>query len=267
MSSPRAFRDLFHSTRILWQNRSGYYCLGLDGLCPVGAVISLDSGQEYGLIERQTGIRMLGVENVTRTRGKPSETAIETVVPALRPRILETLASGRDGPWALVCPLPSTAFESLARELGLRSACHPADLCARLNQKANLFAGLDTLGLPRLPGRWLRLSEAAYEELGAAVGSRLVIQEEAGSGGSGTLFARSPQDFAQAGRLTGDRVVWVAPELEGPWLNVNAVALERSVAVDPPSVQLVGLAALGARAGTRTAGTISPPPWSWEPAF
>ena len=142
MSSPRVFRDLFHRTRILWQNRSGYYCVGLDGFCPVEAVISLDSGREYGLIERQTGIRMLGVENVTRTRGKPSETAIETVVPALRPRILETLANGTEGYWALVCPLPSKAFEALARELGIKSACHPVELCAWLNQKANLFAGL-----------------------------------------------------------------------------------------------------------------------------
>ena len=60
MPAWQSFRELFHPLRILWQSRSGFYCVGLSSFCPITVVTSLDCGREYPLIEKRTGIRMLG---------------------------------------------------------------------------------------------------------------------------------------------------------------------------------------------------------------
>ena len=36
-----SFRRLFHPRRILWQNRSGFYCMGLEQFCPISVVACL----------------------------------------------------------------------------------------------------------------------------------------------------------------------------------------------------------------------------------
>ncbi len=236
-------------TRILWQNRSGFYCVGLDAFCPIAMVASLDFGREYSLIEKRTGIRMLGLENLGRKRGKPNEQALEGIVSALRPSIVDALSVHSAGPWAFVCPLPCRNLPSLALELGCKSACHPADLCDWLNDKRNFFGGLETLGLPRLPGQWMSLSNLRYDELRACIGAQSVAQTVTGSSGSGTVFIRSEQDLVEAGRVVGDDPVWVAPEVQGPSINLNAIVLDRSVVVGCPNIQLVGLEMLGSKPG------------------
>ena len=249
MPAWQSFRDLFHPTRILWQNRSGFYCVGLDRFCPISMVTSLDFGREYPWIEKRTGIRMLGLEDVGRKRGKPNEQTLEDIVSALRPSIVDAVRSHPAGPWAFVCPAPCRSLHSLALELGCQSACHPADLCDWLNDKRNFFGGLETLGLPRLPGRWMSLSNLRYSELCASIGARSVAQMVTGAGGSGTAFIRSEQDLLEAGRVLGDDPVWVAPEVQGPSINLNAIVLDRGVVVGCPNIQLVGLEMLGVKPG------------------
>ena len=249
MPAWQLFRDSFHPLHILWQNRSGFYCVGLDAFCPIAMVTSLDCGREYPWIEQRTGIRMLGLENLGRKRAKPSEQALEGIVPALKPSIVEAVRRHPAGSWAFVCPLPCRTLHSLALELGCRSACHPADLCDWLNDKRNFFGGLDTLGLPRLPGQWMSLSNLRYGELCASIGARLVAQTATGSSGSGTAYIRSEQDLLEAGRVVGGDPVWVAPEVRGPSINLNAIVLDRSVVVGAPNIQLVGLEMLGSKPG------------------
>jgi hypothetical protein len=249
MPAWQSFRELFHPMRILWQNRSGFYCVGLDRFCPIAMVTSLDCGREYPLIEKRAGIRMLGLETLGRKRAKPNDQAVEGIVPALRPQIVDALRSQGAGPWAFVCPLPCGTLHSLALELGCKSACHPADLGNWLNDKRDFFGGLETLGLPRLPGQWMSLSNLRYGELRAGIGAQLVAQKVMGSSGSGTAFIRSEQDLLEAGRVLGDDPVWVAPEVQGPSINVNAIVLDRSVVVGCPNIQLVGLDMLGSKPG------------------
>jgi hypothetical protein len=249
MPAWQSFRELFYPLRILWQNRSGFYCVGLDAFCPIAMVTSLDCGREYPRIEQRTGIRMLGLENLGRKRAKPHEQALEGIVSALKPSIVEAVRAHPAGSWAFVCPLPCRALPSLALELGCKSACHPADLCDWLNDKRNFFGGLDTLGLPRLPGQWMRLSNLRYGELRASIGAHLVAQTVTGSSGSGTAFIRSEQDLLEAGRVVGDDPVWVAPEVRGPSINLNAMVLDRSVVVGCPNIQLVGLEMLSSKPG------------------
>jgi hypothetical protein len=249
MPAWQSFRDLFHPLRILWQNRSGFYCVGLDSFCPISMVTSLDYGREYSLIETRTGIHMLGLESLGRKRGKPNEQALEGIVPALRPSIVDAVRSYPAGAWAFVCPLPCRALPLLALELGCKSACHPADLCDWLNDKRNFFDGLDTLGLPRLPGQWMSLSNLRYDELRASIGAQSVAQTVTGSSGSGTAFIRSEQDLLEARLVAGDDPVWVAPEVQGPSINLNAIVLDRSVVVGCPNIQLVGLEMLGSKPG------------------
>jgi hypothetical protein len=249
MPAWQSFRDLFHPLRILWQNRSGFYCVGLDSFCPISMVTSLDFGREYPWIEKRTGIRMLGLEELRRKRGKPNEEALEGIVPALRTSIVDAVRSHPADDWAFVCPLPCRNLPLLALELGCKSACHPADLCDWLNDKRNFSGGLETLGLPRLPGQWMRLSNLTYEELRASIGARSVVQRVTGSSGSGTAFIRSERGLLEAGRVVGDAPVWVAPEVQGPSINLNAMVLDRSVVVGCPNIQLVGLEMLGSKPG------------------
>jgi hypothetical protein len=249
MPTRQSFRDLFLPLRILWQNRSGFYCVGLDGFCPIAMVTSLDYGREYPWIEKRTGIRILGLENLGRKRGRPNEQALEGIVSALKPSIVDAVRSRPAGSWAFVCPLPCASLHMLALELGCKSACHPTDLCDWLNDKRNFFGGLETLGLPRLPGRWMSLSDLRYDDLRRSIGAPLVAQTVTGSSGSGTAFLRSEQDLVEAGRVVGDGPVWVAPEVQGPSINLNAIVLDRDVVVGCPNIQLVGLEMLGSKPG------------------
>lgn len=260
----KSLRDMFHPLRILWQNLSGFYCLGLDRFCPITLVTSVDYGREFAWIEERTGIQMLGVESLTRTRGRPSVQPADDIVPVLRPQIVDAVRRIGGDSWAFVCPLPCGTLPALALELGHRSECHQVGLGSWLNDKRNVFAGLETLGLPRLPGLWSRLSELRYRELCASVGAQVVAQKARGASGSGTAFIRSERGLQEAGQTLGDEIVWVAPEVRGPSINLNAVVLDRNVVAGCPNIQLVGLEMLQSRPGMycgndfTTAATLAP---------
>ncbi len=68
MADWNSFRRLFHPRRILWQSLSGFYCVGLEELCPISVVACLDHGREYGWIEQRTGIGFCSVEKKTGSR-------------------------------------------------------------------------------------------------------------------------------------------------------------------------------------------------------
>ncbi len=249
MRSASSLRDLFHPLRILWQAFSGYYCVGLARSLPLGVVIGTDYGQEYPMIEGQTGIRLLGLESLTGERREPDVGSLERAVPEMRKEILTAVRGNGDGPWAFLCPLPCTALPALAQELGCRCLSPDAKLGGWLNDKSNFLGAVGELGLPRLAGQWLRLRERSYGELQRTFGRRFVVQRTVGAAGSGTTFVRSERDLGAAADKAGDEAVWVAPEIEGPSLNINGVVLERNVLAGCVSVQLVGLEILSAKPG------------------
>ena len=242
-----SFRRLFHPRRILWQSLSGFYCVGLDELCPIWVVACLDHGREYGWIEQRTGIGFCSVEKKTGSRAWPRESVMEDLVPSLREELTRILHGQPH--WVAVSPYVSQSLADFAAQAGHPSACHPPELCEWLSHKANFLAGMDGLGLPRPRGRWTRLSENRYAELSKEMGSRLVAQLPKGGGGSGTVFIRSESDFSSAGARLGEAPVWVAPELGELSLNINAVAMSCGAVAAYPSVQLVGLEMLHSSPG------------------
>jgi hypothetical protein len=249
MAAWDSFRRLFHPRRILWQNRSGFYCMGLEQFCPISVVACLDDSREYDLIERRTGIRFCCLERHTGRRTRPDESAIEEILPRLGRQIGRLLEEpGRDH-WAIVCPLPCQTLSAFAASSGYESACHPSELGNWLSHKANFFSGLEGLDLPRMRGRWTRLSETRYAELCSELGSGFVAQLAVGSSGSGTVFIRSETDYALAGARLADAPVWVAPDLGNLSLNINAIAMAASVVAGYPSVQLAGLEMLSSAPG------------------
>jgi hypothetical protein len=250
MLTPAEARGLFHPLKILWQNRSAFYSVGLDRFCPIRVVAALDHGREYEWYESETGVRVLGVDRQTGRRPRPSDEALETIVPELGPQILKAIEEEGGGPWAAVCPLPCRALPEWAAAHGLRSVCHPAGLGAWLGDRSNYLGAFRQLGLPVLDGRWLTLAGARYPELASEMGGRFVVQKTGGSGGAGTYFVRNRQELAAAADAVGGAAVWVAPELDGPSFNVNAIALGTRVVAGWPSLQLSGLAEIRARRGT-----------------
>ncbi len=250
MPDAAAIRDLFGPLRILWQNRSAFYSIGLDRFCPIGVVAALDHGKEYDAYQRDTGVRVLGVDRATGRRPRPSDPALENIVPELKQQIRAAIDDAPPGPWAAVCPLPCEALPRLAGEWGMRCVCHPAALGAWLGDKSNYLPELERLGLPHLAGRWQRLAGVSYADLSREVGSRFVVQRTTGSGGAGTYFVHSEDDYRKAAAAVGASIAWAAPELTGPSLNVNAVVLGSAVVVGPPSLQLSGLSEIRARRGT-----------------
>ena len=248
MFASQSFRDLFGTKRILWQHVFGYYCMGLDRFCPIGAVASVDFGREYRWIEERTAIRMFSVEAGGDQRPKPREGDVERIIPELKPQLLEVMRR-EGGMWSLVCPLPNARLSALALELGCESACPRAEVGNWLYNKVNFFSGLELLRLPRLPGRWLTPPELRYAELRADMGARLVLQKALGGGGEGTVFVASEQDLLAAASFIGSDPVWVTPEIKGPSVNLNAIVLDRHVVVGSPNIQLVGLGMLQCRPG------------------
>jgi hypothetical protein len=242
----QAYRDLFRDRSILWQTRWGYTCLGLARLCPVRIVTCIDDSATHDLIARQHGIRFFALDSTTGRHRHGRDEDLDRILPAFREPIGNLLANGR---WTLVSPLSCPALAAFAVETRRELICPPAELCHWLNDKVNFLAALDGLGLPRLPGRWLRLAEARYAELASEMGAKLVAQLARGVSGSGTVFISSEGEYAAAGARLGDAPVWLAPDVGDLSLNINAIAMDSGTLVSCPNVQLTGLSMLHAAPG------------------
>lgn len=249
MRSPCSLSALFGSKRILWQNLSGSYVIGLDRLCPIHTVACLDDGPELEQVQRRSGTQFLSRERATRRRVRTPDPSTEEIIPSLQPEMERVLAGFPKSSWLLVCPRACRTLEVFAHERGYRHASPSADLCHWLNHKANFFTGLDHLRLRRLPGRWLRVGQNRFAEIHSEFGGRFVLQAPRGFTGSGTAIVDSERDYAEAGQRLSDTEVWAAPYLGPLSLNINAFAMASRAAVSYPSVQLDGLEMLGARPG------------------
>lgn len=228
-------------------NLSGAFVAGLDRVCPIAAVACLDDGLDFDLIAARSGMRFCSRERGSGWRVRTPDPCTEEILPATGQEIDSILQEDPCFRWVLVCPRGNRGLERFARERGHRAVCPPSDLYEWLNHKASFFTGLRTLGLPHLPGRWLRAGEARFTELRDSLGLPFVLQAARGQSGSESYLIHGEPDLARAcGRLADDEV-WVAPFAGVLSLNINAFAMASRVAVAYPSVQLVGLSTVGAR--------------------
>ena len=249
MISIETFPSLFGTKRILWQNLSGSYIIGLDRLAPVQAVACLDDGLEFDLVTERSGVLFCSRERTTRRRVPAPDSMTDSIIPTLRDEIEKVLSAGPNESWVWICPRPCATLEAYAQERGLRAACPPAKLCHWLNHKANFFQGLDATGLPRLKGEWMPLASTRYSELRARFGGPFVMQAPRGVRGSGTALIKTEHDFRTAIERLTEGDVWVAPYASDLSLNINAFVMDSTTAVSYPSVQLVGLSMVNARPG------------------
>jgi hypothetical protein len=127
MAAWDSFRRLFHPRRILWQNWSGFYCVGLDQLCPMEVVSCIDDGREYDLIEQRSRLRFCSLERGAGRRAKFIGPALEEVVPGVRQRIEGILREDGGRRWVIVCPLPCRTFSAFAAERRGEFACPDAE--------------------------------------------------------------------------------------------------------------------------------------------
>lgn len=241
------FRGLFGDRRIVFQAILGSYCAGLFPFCPIEAVACADWGKEFAHFGN--GLQFLSRERKTGMRRPTHDFDIESILEAVRVDLLDLIRQGPTDRWVIMCPYASPSLDAFGALTGCSVFTHPVALAEWLNDKSNFFRGLDELGLPRLPGRWVRLTEARYSDLASELGSRFIAQESRGSGGSGTVWISSAGDLAAAGERFGDTLVWAAPEAGPLSLNINAIALSSSATAGYPSVQLAGLMELGAEPG------------------
>lgn len=244
---PDAFSGCFGTRTILWVNLSGAFVTGLDRVCPIAAVACLDDGLDFDLIAARSGVRFCSRERASGWRVRTPDPCTEEILSAVGQEVDQMLHEGPASRWVLVCPRGNQALERFARERGHRAVCPPAGLYGWLNHKASFFSGLQSLGLPRLPGRWLRAGEARFSELRDIFGLPFVMQAARGQSGSGSHLIHGEQGLARACERLADEEVWVAPFAGELSLNINAFAMESRVAVAYPSVQLVGLSTVGAR--------------------
>jgi hypothetical protein len=143
----RGFEGLFGSRKILWQARWGSYSLGINELCPLGAVLCVDDSPAYAAMTRRTGIPFLSLESRTRQRSADQETVIEKIVPAVSDDIVEVLR-GFTGEWTAVAANPSGALLHFAQSMGIACISPPPQLCDWLNDKTNFLSALSDIGLP-----------------------------------------------------------------------------------------------------------------------
>jgi len=244
----RQFQGLFGHRRILWQSRWGFYCLALNELCPIEAVLSVDDNRAYPMITETSGIRFFSLERKAGRRLPGLESVIEEVAPAVAGDIAELL-DGSPGNWIAASTNASPALRQVAARLGIPYVGPQPELCHWLNDKTNFLPALPQIGLPRLSGQWLRLQDANYAELQTQFGKSFVAQMTRGVSGSGTHFIGCAEDYAQVGSERGDALMWVARDVGDLSLNINALATEEGTAVGYPSVQLAGVPELCRKRG------------------
>jgi hypothetical protein len=240
-------KDLFRGKRIVWQCRAGHYCAGLVHQCPIDIVACMDDSPTHDLVTAATGTVFLSCE---KARGRiVDDSALNDLVPAVREELRELLGRPSSRTWVVAAASTTASLRDFAAEAGVAFLANAPELTAWLNDKSHFLDALETLGLPRIRGRWIRLPETRYAELASEMGSPFVVQTARGMSGSGTAFIASEGDCAEASARFGDRPVRAAPDLGDLSLNINALATEENVVVSCPSLQLTGLAMLGARRG------------------
>ena len=249
MNCASDLRDLFGSAWIGWFCWNGHYSLGLSQYCPLAVVLCVDDSELYDDVERCQGIQFFSLERHTGRRFERRDSAAEDVVPRYRAALEEALRRAAERRRIFAASMAPASLAAIAHQYGCELIANPPELCRWLGDKTNLQAALQQLGLPRIPGTWMRLSESRYSEIARELGTDLVAQLPHGNGGSGTIFLSSEAGYRLAGELFGDSCVWVARDLGQLSVNINALALTSGVIVSCPSVQLEGLAAAGARRG------------------
>ncbi len=239
--------DLFHGMRIAWQCRAGHYCAGLVHQCPIDIVACMDDSPTHDLITADTGTVFLNYE---KTRGRlAGDSALDGLVPAVRGELLALLRRPSARSWVLAAASTTESLRDFAAEAGFAFVGNAPQLIAWLNDKTNFFRALESLSLPQIRARWIRLSACRYSEIASEMGYSFVVQLAHGISGSGTSFISSEQAYADAVARFGDEPVRAAPDLGDLSVNINAIAAEECVIVSCPSVQLTGLAMLGAERG------------------
>jgi len=240
-------KDRFRGKRIVWQCRAGHYCAGLVRQCPIGIVVCMDDSATHELITAATGTVFLSGE---KTRGRiVDDSALNGLVPLMREELFALLRRSAAGPWVVAAASTTASLRDFAAGAGLPFLANAPELIDWLNDKVNFLEALEGMSLPRIPGRWIRLSATRYAEVAAGLGATFVVQSARGMSGSGTAFISSEEDFQAAARRFGDLPVRAAPDFGDLSVNVNALALEQSVIVSCPSIQLAGLAMLGGKRG------------------
>jgi hypothetical protein len=245
----QSIRDLFRNVCIGWLCRAGYYCLGLSALCPIGMVLCTDDSPVDDLIAEREGIRFFSLARTIGRRYEASESSTNEIVPRYRAQIDAELRRASGKRVVLAASIVSRTFCALAAETGCELIANAPNLIDFLNDKVRFLAAIEEMGLPKLPGRWVRLSAMRYGELAGEMGGRLVAQLARGMSGSATVFMRSDADYRAAGLRFGDRDTWIAPDVGQLSLNVNALAFSSGTAVSYPSVQLEGLPMVHAQRG------------------
>jgi len=245
----QSIRDLFRDVWIGWLCRGGYYCLGMSALCPIGMVLCVDDSLVDDLIAQREGIRVFSLQRAAGRRQEGNDSSADRIVSSCRQEIEAELRRAAGKRVVLAASIASRTFSALAAETGAELIANSPDLVDLLNDKSRFLGAIADMGLPRLPGRWVRLSGARYNELASEMGGRLVAQLARGASGSGTAFIRSDADYRAAGLRLGDGDVWIAPDMGELSLNVNAIAFPSGTAVSYPSVQLEGLQMVHARRG------------------
>ena len=241
-----SFGGLFNGKRILWQTFFGSYAVGLDRLLPIEFITCLDDGSDYDLVREECAVRLCSVEDTRARRINWIGSGIQHIFEQRRAVIETELRRHPKGSWLLTSSPPCALMEAFCGDGGYRMVGTPARMVEQFKHKTRLFEALGALQLPRLPGRWLRLAEARYEDLASEVGSSFVVQRALGAAGSGTTLVRSDADWRglDGGFASGD--VWAAPYLGELSFNVNAAVCAGQVCVGFPSVQLAGFPELGA---------------------
>lgn len=240
-----SLRQRFGRRRVLWQARAGAYCLGLDEFVPLALVPALDDGCDLDAMERETGIQFFSREREEGRRGTFDDSpGAYVLLPGVRRGLAAALAQASSEDWLAVCPYPSPDLAGLAARAGIPCRTIDGETFRWFARKANLLAGLEELGLPRLAGRWMRLRGTRYRELASEFGSKFVVQLDLAAAGFGTVVVESEEQCASAAERFGDCEVWVAPYAGALSYNVNAIATPEGTVAGYPSVQIVAQAAL-----------------------
>lgn len=224
-----------------WIGQRGVDCIGLHRLVPIKGVICCDFGLDSTQIASEVGAEIYSLEKDGAPRKGWSNYSIDEALDrfAVSPHVKSLFESE----CVAIAYRASPRLESWAkRALGkLIIAAPPAAIVSEFDDKFLCYDALLTAGVAVPKGRIIDPTKSSYRDLSQEFGPRLVLKRQLGASGSGTCFASSDQDYAEACMLMQTSQMLVTEFVEGPSLNIHAVVGANDVLVSAPSVQLVGI--------------------------
>lgn len=216
--------------------------------CVANDAVVLSCEEGRSLADDAPAVAHLSLEQRSEVRKRWGATDID-----LLPSLFNEVRNGCAQEPMIVVPYVATkAWENTAQRhpYRIRIAAPASGLVRRLSYKTVMRRMFHDHDIPTPRSLVLRHEQITYEEAVEAVGTPFVLQTPVGSAGRGTYLVASRSDLRQVLARPSSHQTWLLSAFAGErTVNLHGVVYADGVYVSRPSLQISGIAELGATFG------------------